>query len=44
MRFCAVSGFEQTLEKYETRTSYPYIVSRTVVDIIKEKKVDERGK
>jgi hypothetical protein len=44
MRSCAVSGFEQTLEEYETRISYPYIVSPTDVEIIKEKKLNERGK
>jgi len=41
MRFCTVSGFEQKLEKYETRISYPNIVSPTDVEIIKEKKVSE---
>jgi len=41
MRFCSVSGFGQTLEKYETRISYPYIVSPTDVEIIKEKKANE---
>jgi hypothetical protein len=41
MRFCAFSGFEQTLEKYETQISYPYIASPTDVEIIKEKEANE---
>jgi hypothetical protein len=41
MRFCAVSGLEQTLEKYETRFLYPYIVSPMDVEIIKENKLNE---
>jgi len=41
MCFCAVSGFEQTLEKYETRISYPNIVSPTHVEIFKQKKMSE---
>jgi hypothetical protein len=44
MDLCAVSRFEQTLEKYETRISYPYILSPTDVEIIEEKEVNEWGK
>lgn len=41
MRLSAVSGFEDTLETYETLISYPYMASPKYVEVIKEKKANE---